>query len=445
MSGIAELLFKDGGQLLLKEGIEGLLLSKRAVREIFVNPFDGFKLVDGILFMVFIALAIQPLLQKMFPLCSYLDEAAVLGLGLMAMGHRENWIKIPHFGMSVILLTLFISIGLLGNILSGVAKSPIPVLIDLFTCIKYPLIVMFGLRALISRNRLVECLVWVSKISILVMVPTFLISQFVDLGMTGDVRMGIASFNFIFPHQTFLFWYLATVLLLFLSTEQSLFWICLNLFLMTTTLRTKALGFVVIAILLTMANKKGKKSLIAAMLIGSILAAVSSMGQFAYYFNSDGFARTEMTRVCVEVANEYFPVGSGFGTFGSNITSNREYYSVLYEKYGLSDVWGLTPEDASFVSDTFWPTVIGQFGWIGLIAYACMLAAINIILFKSGRNNNHMLIALLSLVFLIISSTSESAFFNPSVVMFAMGEVLSLTHLPTLSGVDIKQRHSGER
>ena len=40
----------------------------------------------------------------------------------------------------------------------------------------------------------------------------------------------------------------------------------------------------------------------------------------------------------------------------------------LYYKYGFSKLFGLNPTVSSFMSDTFWPMAIGQFGWIfGLI------------------------------------------------------------------------------
>lgn len=66
-------------------------------------------------------------------------------------------------------------------------------------------------------------------------------------------------------------------------------------------------------------------------------------------------------------ANEYFPLGAGFATFGSDEASRD--YSPLYYLYGFQYLFGMTPDDGSFLSDTFWPMAIGQFGWIGASLY----------------------------------------------------------------------------
>ena len=43
----------------------------------------------------------------------------------------------------------------------------------------------------------------------------------------------------------------------------------------------------------------------------------------------------------------------------------------------------MTPEDGSFLSDTFWPMAIGQFGWVGGILYISAY----IMIFLSFKNN----------------------------------------------------------
>ena len=45
----------------------------------------------------------------------------------------------------------------------------------------------------------------------------------------------------------------------------------------------------------------------------------------------------------------------------------------------------MTPEDGSFLSDTFWPMAIGQFGWVGGILYISAY----IMIFLSFKNNKY--------------------------------------------------------
>ena len=68
-----------------------------------------------------------------------------------------------------------------------------------------------------------------------------------------------------------------------------------------------------------------------------------------------------------KTANTYFPFGSGFATFGSDQAARN--YSRLYYQYGFNSLFGMNIDDGSFLSDTFWPMAIGQFGWIGSFVY----------------------------------------------------------------------------
>ena len=404
------------------------------MKKISGNPFSGLTIADMLLLAMCIVLLFQSSLQKVSPLFSYSDETAVLCLGLYSILHRIDQKRAPLKTGILVLSGIFVGIGLLGNLFSRVPDNIFPIAVDLFTCIKYPLVIVFGCDVLKSKRKLTDCLVVIGKALLLVMAAAFFASQIIDMGMTGDIRMGMASFCFVFPHQTFLVWFSASLLFMFIATEQSVFWIGLDLFLMATTLRAKALGFIVVTVVLLLANRRGKGALLTAAVIASVLAVGVSARQLAYYYSSDGFARTEMTRACMRIAEDYYPFGSGFATFGSNITSTEDYYSVLYERYGLSEIWGLTRGHASFVSDTFWPTVVGQFGWVGLICYVLLIIVANIYLFKNATNRRRTLLVLLGFAFFIISSTSESAFFNPSAVILTMGEILGLTYVGSTAG-----------
>jgi len=71
-----------------------------------------------------------------------------------------------------------------------------------------------------------------------------------------------------------------------------------------------------------------------------------------------------------EIANDYFPLGAGFGRFGGYASVID--YSPLYDRYGLSDVAGLTAEDPEWISDAYWPHVAAEAGWFGALAIAAL-------------------------------------------------------------------------
>ena len=82
----------------------------------------------------------------------------------------------------------------------------------------------------------------------------------------------------------------------------------------------------------------------------------------------------------VLVARDYFPLGAGLGRYGSWMS--RIVYSDLYVQYGLDKIWGLGPTQPKFITDTFWPQILGETGVIGLLAYLVFLATIGLRLWR---------------------------------------------------------------
>lgn len=84
----------------------------------------------------------------------------------------------------------------------------------------------------------------------------------------------------------------------------------------------------------------------------------------------EGAARTYMYLTSIKVFEDYFPLGPGFGTFGTD--SAAKFYSPLNYQYGLNSIGGLNPDDevvgTSFYSDTFYP-LLSQFGVIGVLLF----------------------------------------------------------------------------
>lgn len=75
-------------------------------------------------------------------------------------------------------------------------------------------------------------------------------------------------------------------------------------------------------------------------------------------------ARSTLWAGSVDVAGNYFPLGAGFGRYGS-FTASVDY-SPEYVSRGFENIFGLGPgEDGDFLNDTQWPAFIGEVGWIG--------------------------------------------------------------------------------
>jgi hypothetical protein len=166
--------------------------------------------------------------------------------------------------------------------------------------------------------------------------------------------------------------------------------------------------------------------------LGSIAILVVSIifiawNQVVYHFSYSsyeiGFGRAGLLYESFAVAKEHFPLGSGFGTYGS--WASAIYYSPLYFKLGLDQVYGLSPEHYGYVADTYWPMVLGQFGLIGFMS---MLWIFSLFLRHLIRLYNYApagpvkrlyLSGLLLLITLLLDSSSDAIFSqNRAVVSF---------------------------
>ena len=97
----------------------------------------------------------------------------------------------------------------------------------------------------------------------------------------------------------------------------------------------------------------------------------------------NGNPRLYLYETSVRIASEHFPLGAGLGRFGSPMS--RIEFSPLYAEYGLDRIWGLTPQYPAYVTDTFWPHILGEIGVVGLAAYVVFLAALGLALWRATR------------------------------------------------------------
>lgn len=85
-----------------------------------------------------------------------------------------------------------------------------------------------------------------------------------------------------------------------------------------------------------------------------------------------GHVRIGMFIASFRIATDYFPFGSGMGTFGS-LASIVGGYSKLYVEYGVSAMETNSPEaiarGATTLFDTFWPHIVGELGFLGTLIF----------------------------------------------------------------------------
>lgn len=234
-------------------------------------------------------------------------------------------------------------------------------------------------------------------------------------------KMLIYSEQLMFSHPTYLAVFSIEVLaFLTLVSENKLkdkIFIAMIMLVCASCLRAKAIGLLIFYLFFILAAKKLEKIKISYIIAASLLVFLIFIPQITTYYSNDESARSALTAAGFKIANSFFPIGAGFGTFGSYFSG--VYYSPLYYQYGINTVWGLGKRDYSFVADTFWPMIIGQFGYIGLCAFAVIILCFLLLIRKMAESGtNTMFFALIPFIYLLISSTSESSYVNSFSVIF---------------------------
>lgn len=146
----------------------------------------------------------------------------------------------------------------------------------------------------------------------------------------------------------------------------------------------------------------------------TILACVAFVFAYSdlqeYIFN--GYApRALLLRYGFITANHFFPLGSGFASYGSEMA--KRYYSELYYEYGFNNVWSMSPENnlvdsnVGTLNDCYLGMIVGQYGWIGLLCYVGIMYTIYKILSR-GQNNTYSKAVLISTLITILSSIMVS-------------------------------------
>lgn len=235
-----------------------------------------------------------------------------------------------------------------------------------------------------------------------------------------DPRFGMGSEKLIFSHPTYLAStsYILALLVTFLYEGEriDLAYLIMALLLSASTYRSKALAAVAVYVILFFWQMIFKQRLgIFIKILGGSLAVGIGWSQLYFYFfgdQSDEMSRGTLLSTGWKIAKDYFPLGTGLGTFAS--APSQYNYSPVYYSYHLNTIWGLSPENPAYISDSFWPMIIGEGGYLGLVWYILYLIMVYRVFIGSVRKTPCLYMAGLgAFIYLLISSFGESAFVNP--------------------------------
>lgn len=161
-------------------------------------------------------------------------------------------------------------------------------------------------------------------------------------------------------------------------------------------------------------NFRSPKTMIYCAIIVSIILTVTWTRFDGYYvtgLNNEELARPMSYKTSLKILYDYFPFGSGMGSFACN--GAWKYYSPLYYKYNLNGIWGLGDESVGsgcFICDAYYPT-LAQFGIVGVFFFLWFwkrrMSAVNVIV-----DMRYYRVAMITICCLAIEQTADSSWLS---------------------------------
>jgi hypothetical protein len=160
------------------------------------------------------------------------------------------------------------------------------------------------------------------------------------------------------------------------------------------TLRRKAIVGMAVATAVSILVAQRRRSTTFLVLVGGLIVVGAVAGPQlveayqattrAYVVNSGTSPRVLLYQGAFELASLHFPLGSGFGRYGSAVAI--ENYSPVYYQLGFAHVYGLAKGD-EYGQDAFWPAVVGEAGWLGLVSYSLGLLSVLAYFYRLARSS----------------------------------------------------------
>lgn len=310
------------------------------------------------------------------------------------------------------------------------AQSLFYSLVDMLIYLKF-IVMYFAARFMVTDKKTYEDIFLSLNVIVKVIVTVMFLFIVHDLlfepvTIIPEYRYGLPAFQLCFGHATglaiasFICFSIMVVAQGIRYERNTEVFILISLFICFMTLRSKAMASAACALLLYIYFAKLNIKKIWPAGVGSVVATLAlGTRQFKHTFNFNGVREMMKPRELllvdsIELAKNNFPFGTGFGTFASNVSATT--YSKFYVELGYENIFGLSRENPWYVSDSFWPIVVAQGGFVAAILFVTVIVAFVFMVLRYLRENKYFLTVGLSvLTYLVISTLAEPAFFHPTV------------------------------
>lgn len=213
-------------------------------------------------------------------------------------------------------------------------------------------------------------------------------------------------------------------------------WCCLLLQLENLLFSTKAKGYAAMGLalffLLIVYGKVKRVKFRHILIVGASLVAVAWDKIYLYYiFAADptrDYARYRLTATGFQILKDYFPLGTGWGTWGSYYAYLE--YSPVYFIYGLQSHHELGIQNKKYMMDTYLGSVLGESGFLGVISLAIFIITLLVMTIKV-KDRKVYAAGMFAIAYLLITFIEETGFANPALIglAVALGMVIAKCEL----------------
>lgn len=381
-------------------------------------------------------LMVQVILENQVSILGYLDEFVAV-LSILCIMLNSKFILKKDIFKSILIIVVLVFIGGVANLIYGVQSNPKAILMDIGNMFKgfvsfLAMYVYFGTGN--EEDVRQVTLEYLNTICRILVLPGFLLAianLVFDIGMHTEYVYGLRAFHYIFLRVGNLNGVCAEILMIFTinlcfiserKRRQQILFIAMTWFLMISTLRSRAFVYAVLYLVGYWYFIKGERVHIRVRYFIPVIVVGIWIGwpkiQF-YFLASTRTARAVLLRYGIKTAVDYFPLGAGFGSYGTYAA--KFYRSPLYDQYNFSGYYGLSEDYGAFLTDNYWPAILAEFGFAGAILMVLLIATIFMIVIRStSKNPIERFAAVFGLGRLCIESLVSSSFFHTSSVVMLM-------------------------
>ena len=386
--------------------------------------------------IILIVMIFQDLLQVNIYFFSYIDEVLAVVTTLYALFlliNKKKAIKTTKYEfIALIIFIMYLFIGFISNFTNNIIGFKYGFFSMIMTVKGY--ILYFTCRVIFQyydvKANILKNISKVLKISLYILTSIGIANIPLNFLENQVIRFGIHTVSIGFSHPTELAFFSIismSIILLYYNytnkTKGELKIIISSSLLVLFTGRSKAIAFMCVYIILFYFMKLIKNfKLKYFILLVPIMGYISLPRIISELFNG---VRGYLYTTGYKIAKDYFPLGTGFGTFGSYIS--RKFYSPLYYEYGLSSIWGLSPSMPSYIADTYWAMIMGETGFLGVILLVLVLYFIFIQFLKGYHDYKSKLIIFGLICYTAIASIAEPIYSSNKCSAIFMALALFMT------------------